>query len=97
MLSDTLHKHLDEMDKLEEQMQDDIDKAIATIDIDALMANPKATLDEVSNIIEKFLVNKYAHLALKHGSDLAKIVQKKDIIVDASKNPTVNEDAVSEL
>lgn len=97
MLSNILHKHLDEMDAIEAQMQDDIDKAIASIEVDALIANPKATLDEIVKMIEDFLVKKYAHIALKNGSDLAKIVQKRNVVVDPSNNPKVNEDAVSNL
>lgn len=90
MLSNTLHAHVDEMDALEEKMQEDIDKAIAAIDIEALMANPQATMDETIKTIENFLVENYAAEALSIGKRLSVALQKKDIVIDPSKDPEKN-------
>lgn len=82
------------MDLIESDLQDDIDKAIAAIDIQALIANPEATMLETIKTVEKVLLNRYAPQALKHGIDLSKSIEKKDIIIDPSNDPKENQDVV---
>ena len=91
MLSPILNNHIDLMDVLEAQMQDDIDKAIAAIDIQALMANPQATMLETVKMIEKVLVQKYGPQAMKHAVDLIKTIEKRNVIVDPTKDATLND------
>lgn len=96
MLSAILHKHIDAMDELEMQAQDDIDKAIAAIDIKALMADPQATMLETVKLIENVLVTKYGPQAMKNGVDLTKAIKKHSIEVDPTKDPNLNDNSDSQ-
>lgn len=90
MLSDTLNKNVDALDALSEQMQDEIDSAIASIDIKALMYDPEYTLLEVIEILKKTLSEKYIPEAMLVGKNLSREILEDDIVVDLSTNPNEN-------
>lgn len=92
MLAQVLENHVDEMDRLEKEFQVEIDKALASIDIDAVMANPKATLEEVTDMIKKKFEDRYLDKILTQGRRLAERIQEKDLLVDLSKNSDKNDD-----
>lgn len=90
MLAKVLHTHLDKLEELEKQVQEDIDDVLSHIDRKALMKDPRETLIDVVEAIRELMIEKYMPLSSKEGFHLASIVKQKDLIVDPSKNPTVN-------
>lgn len=90
MLSIVLHKHLDEMDVIDEQVKSDIDKILSQIDKDLLIKDPKQALIDAVEEVKKLLVDKYQTEASKNGLSLAKEIKKRDVVVDPSKDPTEN-------
>lgn len=93
MLDKTIHKHLDEMDKIYKDIDEKIDAIIDEIDIDELMESPSEYLHEVVDEINNNVINDASASAIKAGEAFAKSIEKKDeIVVDDSTNPRVNND-----
>lgn len=91
MLSTLLHKHLDEMDAIEAEVKAEVDKIIANMDPQKLIADPQWEMANVIEEIRALLVDKFMALASKNGFDLAKAVSNKDVLVDPAKDPTKNQ------
>ena len=98
MLDKIIHAHLDEMDKIEEDVQKDIDEIISQIDIDEIMNNPLAELTVVIEAVKAVLENEYIPKAITEGKKLSQDIAKspKDIVVPDTKNPNLNEDLVDD-
>lgn len=94
MLAKVISSHIDTIDELEERLHEEIDRAIAAIDIDAVIANPRATLNETAQIIQEKIIREYIEKALVSGREFAKRIQEKDVVVDLQKNPDKNEDVI---
>lgn len=96
MLSSELHKHLDGMDELEQQMQDDIDMILINIDKKALINDPSGVMNIVVEDIKLLLEEKYIPLASKLGLSLNETLNTFDekgdkIIIDSTKDADINE------
>lgn len=91
MLSTILHKHLDGMDQIEADVKAEADKIIAAIDRQKLISDPRAALMEVAEEVAKVLEAKYIPIASKDGFALARQIEKKDVVIDPSKDPNKNE------
>lgn len=94
MLSTVLHKHLDEMDKIEAEVKTKVDALIAGLDKKKLYEDPHGALQEVVEEIRIMMEEQFMPLASKNGFELAKEISKKDLLVDPSKDPTKNEEVV---
>jgi hypothetical protein len=90
MLSDTLNDHIDNIDKLSEEIQDEIDKAISAIDVKALIYAPRETLLQTVEIIKKIMLEKYIPEAMSQGVGLSEKIVKEDIVVDLTKDADLN-------
>lgn len=93
-LDKVLHKHIDQMDSIEEAIQRDIDGIIASIDIDELIEDPHGVLNATVDLVKNRLTEKYIPLASKNGFDLAERIQQKDIKVDLAKDPDKNKEII---
>ena len=96
MLDKTIEKHIDEMDEIEIQASNDIDKIFEGLDIDALIDNPKEELENFVLIMTEILKDSYLDIAVAEGVKLANKIEEfrkkdKDIIVEDSNNPKLNE------
>lgn len=98
MLDKLIHKHLDDMDEIEKNMNDDIETIISSVDIDMLIDNPDEVMSIVSDSIEQLIDEKYAPLSIDNGIMFAKKVEslKRDIKVQDSNDPTLNEGQVND-
>lgn len=93
MLDKILHKHLDEMDKIYDDADKQIDAIINEIDIDELMESPEEYLNEVLDVINDNVINDISDRAMELGEKFAKSIEKKDeIVIDESTNPNKNKD-----
>ncbi len=97
MLDDTIHKHLDQMDALKEQIDKEVDEVLAKIDIDELIDDPEGYLLGVVEAVKEDIVDKFAEKAVSLGEEVAKAIEKKDeIIVDESSNPEKNKELLDD-
>jgi len=99
MLDKALHKHLDTMESLKEELENDIDKIYSGIDIESVVKNPTEAVNSVTLALQSLLKEKYLPIAVKHGFDLAGIVKEnmkknKEIKIQDSNDPTLNKEIV---
>jgi hypothetical protein len=72
-----INSHIDKVEEIERQLEIIIEQEIAKIDIDMVLADPKAALMEAAESIKEIFLDKYAHDAVELGFDFGRIVQKK--------------------
>lgn len=99
MLDKVIHKHIDRIDAIEEAIDKEIDRLISGIDIDDVMANPEAVINEVMILVKGTIMEKYAKEAIDAGLQFAATIknmikQDKEIKVPKTKDPKLNEDIV---
>ena len=99
MLDKVIHKHIDRIDAIEEAIDKEIDRLISGIDIDDVMANPEAVINEVMILVKGAITEKYAKEAIDAGLQFAATIknmikQDKEIKVPKTKDPKLNEDIV---
>lgn len=89
-----IHKHLDNRIEIQDKLAGKIDKLIEEINIDRLIANPKAELNRVSKValIEtERLTEKAADEGIRFGQEVKKRdKQDKDVKFIKSKDPNLN-------
>lgn len=94
MLDKQIHKHLDEQEKLEIAIEDDIDALMKVVNIGKLIDNPEevlfAIVKEVADNIEK----NYAEDSIDNGIKFAEgvIASKVDIKIQRTKDAKLNDD-----
>lgn len=97
-----INAHIDKVEEIEKAINEVIDKAMAEIDIEEVIAAPSATLAAVVEKVKRTFLDDYANKAVELGVEFGqavtkKIEQDKTIKVDKSKDPTLNkEDDTSE-
>ena len=97
MLDNTIHKHLDQMDALKEQIDKEVDDVLAKIDIDELIDDPEGYLLGVVEAVKEDIVDKFAEKAVKLGEQFGKAINSKDeIVIDESTNPRKNKELVDD-
>lgn len=90
-LDKVLINHLDEMDKIEDDIISLIDKLVVGMDIDTLMKTPESALGAVVESVKSFLVDEYYQKAVVNGLKLAKTIEDDgDIKIVDSKDPKEN-------
>jgi len=85
----TLNDHLEKVEGLEDQVSQDIDDIIKSIDIDLLIDNPESIVIRIADIIKEVLVEKYIPEAFGLGVDLSKVM--KNVKGDNKKDTEVPE------
>lgn len=92
-LDPIIHKHLDAIDAVKDRVDEDIDKAMAGIDIDALLKDPRSELLLAMAFVQRRLVDVHIPEALKEGVALSKDIKKDgDVVVQDSTNPNLNKE-----
>jgi len=91
-----INKHIDEIEKLEEEFNADLNSIIKDIDINDVIENAEFTMSTVADDIKELFAEKYAIRAAELGIRFAEMIEKKiesdkTIKVDDSKNPTLNQ------
>jgi len=97
MLDKSLHKHLDLMDEIEADIDNEIAKIYAALDIDEIINDPQAEMLEAVKAVEKIINDKFVKRAVDAGLDLAKVVKDhiakdKDIKIQRSNDPKLNQE-----
>lgn len=92
MLDALVQKHLDELDNLNADIDEAIDKAIQDINIDSLMTDPTFYMSEFSAYVRDEIILPRVEAAVRIGERFSEKVKNKDVTVDPSKNPTKNND-----
>ena len=98
MLDKILNDHLDVMEKIESDMEKDIDSIISKIDIDEILIDAQAELDEVVAAIMRLIEDEYIPQAIDAGQKLSQDMgrSKRDIIIQDTKDTTINEGLVDD-
>ena len=98
MLDKIIHSHLDVMEKIESDMEKDIDSIISKIDIDEILIDAQAELDEVVAAIMRLIEDEYIPQAIDAGQKLSQDMgrSKRDIIIQDTKDTTINEGLVDD-
>lgn len=94
-LDKVLINHLDNMDKLEDDIDENITEAIDSLDVNSLIDDPEAVLFNFIDELKVLLQEKYYPEASKNGLELAKNIREDgDIEIARSNDPNLNEDLV---
>jgi len=94
-LDKVIIKHLDEMDKIEEAIDKDIEKLYKMLDIDVLMQEPEEVLGVFVTRVQNILEDKYFPEAAKKGIEFAeKVKADGSIEVEKSNNPNLNKELI---
>ena len=94
MLDKQIHSHLDKQEKLEIQIEDDIDALLKVVSIKKLIDNPEEVLLAIVKEVGENIKNNFAKDAIENGIQFAKDVMKSkaDIKIQRTKDPTLNAD-----
>lgn len=95
MLDKIIHKHLDEMDTISDEVHKAVDKLVDSIDIKELMNDPTLYLNDLVDELQEQLIRKYFERVIKEGVSFSKAVAKaKEIIVPDTTDGTLNAELV---
>lgn len=90
-LDKVIVSHLDEMDKIEDKIDDLVEKLVVGMSIDELMRTPETALGAVIESVKSFLVEEYYQDAVDNGFKLAKTIEDDgDIKIVDSTDPKEN-------
>lgn len=94
MLDILIHKHIDEMELLENKMAEEVDDIIDSINLENLIDNPIQEMMVVKEQIADLIVEKYIHEAVERGIHFAKKLDNlsRDIKVADSNDPHLNKE-----
>jgi len=70
-----INRHLESIEHLEKEVDDDIDKAIKAFDIKDIIDDPLVALLEVTEVINDMLDDEYHDRALKEGIKFARNIK----------------------
>jgi len=97
VLDKVINKHIDNLLKIEADIDADIDKIMAEINIGAIINNPQQELNDIIGMIKKRIIDEHIPLAIEEGIGFAKNAEKDgEIEVSKSKNPTANENLLDD-
>jgi len=96
MFDPILHKHIDEMDKIEDSLDKAIDKIFESIDVEEVLNDTQGSMLVVAQAIKNIVEAKYAEMAIEQGLEFVKKIEemKRDIEIQKTKNPNINEAVV---
>lgn len=94
MLDKVIIQNLDEIDKLEVEVERDIDAVIKNIDIDALTQEPDAYMVDLAKIFVEIILQRYAKRASESGKKMAEEIEEleRKVEIPISKNPKLNKE-----
>jgi hypothetical protein len=93
MLDKIIHKHLDQMDEIQNKIDADISLIMENIDIDAVIENPHDALSKVADTLSDLIEEEYLEESIKQGIEFSKeIARAKKITVSDSSDPKENND-----
>lgn len=94
LLDEKIHKHVDEMDLIEEKINKEIDRVYNAIDIDLLIDNPSEFLLGLAAELEDVILDDFAPEAINLGIKFAQEVKKarEDIVIADTNNPNLNKE-----
>jgi len=97
LLDDRIHKHIDQMDKIEERVNKEIDLILQSLDIDDLLESPEEVLLEAVDNFRKILTDELLEESVKVGIDFAKEVKKakEDLVIADTDNPNLNKEVAN--
>jgi hypothetical protein len=91
-LDKVLVSHLDDMDKIEDELDEIIERLVDNIDINAIITDPLNSLGEVAAIMIDLLDEDIYKDAVKNGIELANAIRKDgDIKIQRADDPNKNE------
>jgi len=91
-LDKVLVSHLDDMDKIEDALDEIIERLVDNIDINAVITDPLNSLGEVAVIMIDLLDEDIYKDAVKNGIELANAIRKDgDIKIQRADDPNKNE------
>lgn len=94
-LDKVLLKHVEDVDKIEDEVGEYIDSMLLAIDMSALIANPQETLSQFVDEVQDMLKEDHYPEIAKKGIELAReIEQDGDIDIQRTDDPTINKDQV---
>lgn len=95
MLDKVIIDHLDKMDELENNIEDDFDSMLLDVDVDEMIDNPQEVMMNLAEDMQILLEEKYYTFAAANGIKFAKnITDDGDIKIPKSKDPNLNEDVL---
>jgi hypothetical protein len=95
MLDPIIHKHLDEIDKIEDSVDKDISDILSSLDIKAVIENPNEAMLSIARIIEDLIIEDYLKRTVELGIAFSREIDKaKNIAVSDSSNPNLNKEII---
>jgi hypothetical protein len=95
MLDPIIHKHLDEIDKIEDSVDKDISDILSSLDIKAVIENPNEAMLSIARIIEDLIIEDYLKRTVELGIAFSREIDKaKKIAVSDSSNPNLNKEII---
>lgn len=94
LLDDRIHKHIDDMDKIEERVDREIQSVLQSLDIDELLESPEDVLMEAVEEFRKILVGEILDESVSLGVKFAKEVKKakEDLVIADTENANLNKE-----
>lgn len=96
MLDTAIHRHIDDMDSIEESLERHIDNIFKSIDIDEVIDDPSGSVRVIVDQIYKVIEAKFAEEAFEKGIMFARKIEgmREELKIPKSKNPNLNEASV---
>jgi len=91
MLDAKLNAHLDKLENIEGDMEVAIDRLINSINIDAIMDNAEEAMTGYAQEVKVIMLGGHSQTAIESGVELAKTVERKDVTVQVTNDPKLNE------
>ena len=93
-----LNNHIDEMEALESEVHEMIDRVISEIKIASLVANPEKEIARIATMIRAVLKEVHIPKAVKMGIDIANLIRKKieKIDIQDTDDPKLNKELADE-
>lgn len=94
MLDKTIHAHLDKMDDIIDDVENEVADMLAALDIDAVIEDPWEASMKVVGLIHQLVVDRYAEPALKAGQDVGARFEnmRRKVVVQKTNDPGINAD-----
>ncbi len=92
MISKQINSHLDQVDKLKEQIRNDIDELIKDINLEDAISSPEDFFDSLAIEIGVLIIDKYGQEAISLGEDFSTMLDglKKDLKIEVAEEADQN-------
>lgn len=99
MLDKVIHKHIDNMDRIEDTFNKELDKIYNALDIDDILNNPESVLIDFVNYVGGRIEEVYSYQAVKEGLRLSDTLKRlnRDVVIVDTDDQNINEDVVTSL